>query len=228
MSGALVLFSGGQDSSTCLAWALARFAPVETVGFDYGQRHKAELAARLEILAAMREKHGNLGGDHLLRSDILAEIGGSALVDDSAIETLANGLPSSFVPGRNLFFLVCAAALAYRRDCKNIVAGVCETDFSGYPDCRDMAIKAANVAVNLAMDAALVIHTPLMWLSKAQTWRLARELGGSELVELIRTKSHTCYEDDHHSWHDWGFGCGVCPACRLRARGWEEYLRSES
>lgn len=227
MSSAIVLFSGGQDSSTCLAWALKKFAQVQTVGFDYGQRHGAELEARRRILEILGGEYGNLGADHLMSTDILSEIGGSSLLDNSAITTREDGLPSTFVPGRNLFFLVCAAALAYRLGCGHIVTGVCETDFSGYPDCRDMSVKAANVAINLCMASDMVIHTPLMWLTKAETWRLARRIGGDWLVEIIRLESHTCYAGDHSSPHEWGYGCGECPACLLRARGWREYAAGE-
>lgn len=223
MENAVVLFSGGQDSSTCLAWALHKFDNVETVGFSYGQHHDIELEARARLLKVFAASHANLGQDHLLSTNILTEIGGSSLLNGSQTTILPNGLPSSFVPGRNLFFLVCASALAYRLNSRHIVAGVCETDFSGYPDCRDIAIKASNVAINLCMDANLVLHTPLMWLTKAQTWRLAEELGGDSLVAIIRKESHTCYQGDHHTLHDWGFGCGDCPACVLRAKGWREY-----
>lgn len=221
---ALVLFSGGQDSSTCLAWTLANFAQVDTIGFGYGQRHDVEMLAREEILAIYKQRYPNLRADHILATDILAQIGGSSLLDKSVIEKLDNGLPSSFVPGRNLFFLTCAAALAYRLGISDIVAGVCETDFSGYPDCRDNAIKACNVAISLCIGREFAIHTPLMWLSKGQTWKLAEELGGPDLVEIIRSKSHTCYEGDHETSHPWGYGCGKCPACILRAKGWSEYL----
>lgn len=222
---ALVLFSGGQDSACCLAWALENFAHVETVGFDYGQQHGVELCARQNIIGALKEKYATLGPDHLLATDVFRAIGGSSLVDGGDIRTRPDGLPSSFVPGRNLFFLVCAATLAYRRGCRHLVAGVCETDFSGYPDCRDMAMKSANVAINICMDADFVLETPLMWLSKAQTWQLAARLGGEWLVDLIRRESHSCYTGDRQHLHDWGFGCGKCPACRLRARGWREYRR---
>lgn len=220
---ALVLFSGGQDSATCLAWALERFDRVETLGFDYGQRHSVELCARQRLLDAFHEKYARLGPDHMLATDIFSAIGGSALLDGGEIGIRPDGLPDSFVPGRNLFFLVCAAALAYRRKCRHLVAGLCETDFSGYPDCRDTAVKSANVAINLCMDADFVLDTPLMWLSKAQTWQLAERLGGEWLVELIRRESHSCYMGERRQLHDWGFGCGHCPACRLRAAGWREY-----
>lgn len=223
MKKAIVLFSGGQDSTTCLAWALKKFDHVETLGFDYKQQHDTELTARQNILLLFKSIYENLGEDHLLSTDILSDIGGSSLLDGSKIETQKNGLPSSFVPGRNLFFLVCSAALAYRLNHRHIVIGVCETDFSGYPDCRDISIKAANVAINLCMDADFVVHTPLMQLTKAQTWQMAEDLGGKQLVEIIRTESHTCYIGDHSTFHEWGFGCGKCPACKLRATGWQNY-----
>lgn len=226
--GALLLFSGGQDSATCLAWALEKFGRVETVGFDYGQRHSVELCARQRLLSAFHEKYGGLGRDHILATDIFSAIGGSALLDGGEIGAGPDGLPNTFVPGRNLFFLVCAGALAWRLGCRHIVAGVCETDFSGYPDCRDIAMKSANVAMNLCMDAEFVLHTPLMWLDKARTWRLAEKLGGAWLVELIRRESHSCYAGDRSRLHDWGFGCGKCPACLLRARGWRQYRKERA
>jgi 7-cyano-7-deazaguanine synthase len=230
MSGALVLFSGGQDSSTCLAWALDRFERVETLGFDYGQRHVVELEARAPVLEALRsgfpEWTPRLGDDHLLDLPVLGRIAETSLTRDIAIETGAGGLPNSFVPGRNLVFLTFAAALAWRRGLRHIVAGVCETDYSGYPDCRDDTIKAMQVALNLGMEARFVLETPLMWLDKAATWRLAEALGGTPLVTLIRDLSHSCYLGDRETEHDWGHGCGHCPACELRAKGWREYRGS--
>ncbi len=224
---ALVLFSGGQDSTTCVAWALARFARVETVGFDYGQRHAAELAARPRILAALRERfpqwRDRLGDDHVLSLDVLKAIGGSALTDAVRIEMGANGLPTTFVPGRNILFLTTAAALAYRRGIRELVGGMCETDFSGYPDCRDATIKAMGHALDLGMDTQFHLHTPLMWIDKAATWRLAQELGGQALIDLIVEETVTCYEGDRTHRHHWGYGCGVCPACDLRAKGYERY-----
>jgi 7-cyano-7-deazaguanine synthase len=224
---ALVLFSGGQDSTTCLAWALARFAKVETVGFDYGQRHIAEMAARPRILAAIKRDFpdwaARLGEDHVLPLEVLKAIGGSALTDDLKIEMGANGLPTSFVPGRNIFFLTAAAALAYRRGIRDLVGGMCETDYSGYPDCRDESIKAMTHAFDLGMDTQFATHTPLMRLDKAQTWALAEELGGRALVDLIVAETVTCYEGDRAHCHAWGYGCGTCPACELRARGYERY-----
>jgi 7-cyano-7-deazaguanine synthase len=224
---ALVLFSGGQDSTTCLAWALTSFAAVETVGFAYGQRHEAELDARPRILDGLgaqfpqwREK---LGQDHLLPLEVLREIGGSALTDDVAIGMRADGLPTTFVPARNLMFLGAAAALAYRRGMSDLVGGMCETDYSGYPDCRDETIKAMQRALSLGLAKDFTIHTPLMSLDKAQTWRLAAQLGGDRLIELILEETVTCYLGDREHRHDWGYGCGDCPACRLRAAGYERY-----
>ncbi|WP_431281940.1 7-cyano-7-deazaguanine synthase QueC [Humitalea sp. 24SJ18S-53] len=224
MNTALVLFSGGQDSATCLAWALARFDHVETLGFDYGQRHLVELACRDALRAGMASP--KLGPDHTLAVPTLAAIGGSALTEDAAIAMRADGLPNTFVPGRNILFLTLAAALAARRGIRHLVTGVCETDYSGYPDCRDDTIKAVQVALNLGMNARFVIHTPLMWRDKAATWRLAEALGGTPLVTLIRDESHSCYIGDRSQRHAWGFGCGACPACDLRARGWEAYVAS--
>ena len=226
MPSALVLFSGGQDSTTCLAWALARFDRVETVGFDYGQRHAAELAARPHILARM--KSPKLGDDHLLPLDVLKAIGGSALTDDVKIEMGESGLPTTFVPGRNVMFLTVAAALGYRRGIFDLVGGMCETDFSGYPDCRDDTVKAMQVALNLGMNQRFVLETPLMWIDKAQTWRLAQELGGEALVDLIQRETHTCYLGERGDLHDWGHGCGHCPACQLRADGFARYAAARS
>jgi 7-cyano-7-deazaguanine synthase len=227
MSNALVLFSGGQDSTTCLAWALENFAFVETVGFDYGQRHAAELEARPRILSALRERFpgwaGKLGADHLLPIDSLKAIGGSALTDAMTIAMGAEGLPNTFVPGRNILFLALAAALGYRRGIADLVGGMCETDFSGYPDCRDQTVKATANALSLGLARPIRIHTPLMWIDKRATWELAETLGGEPLVELIVEETVTCYEGDRSHLHDWGFGCGRCPACALRAAGYAEY-----
>ena len=224
---AIVLFSGGQDSATCLAWALDRFATVETVGFAYGQRHSVELDVRAPLLAALARDvpdfAGRLGPDHLLDLAVLGQVSETALTRDVAIAMGENGLPTSFVPGRNLLFLTFAATLAYRRGIKHIVTGVCETDYSGYPDCRDDTIKAMQLALNLGMEARFVLHTPLMWIDKAETWRLAERLGGPALVELIRTGTHTCYTGDRSRLHAWGYGCGTCPACALRAKGYREF-----
>lgn len=224
---ALVLFSGGQDSATCLAWALDRFGRVETLGFDYGQRHRVELDVRPRLLESLRSGFpgwaGRLGEDHLLDLSVLGRVSETALTRDVAIAMGEGGLPNTFVPGRNLVFLTLAAALAYRRGARHIVAGVCETDYSGYPDCRDDTIKAMQVALNLGMDLRFVLHTPLMWADKAETWRIAERLGGEALVVLIREETHSCYAGDHQTRHAWGYGCGRCPACDLRAGGWERY-----
>jgi 7-cyano-7-deazaguanine synthase len=228
-SRALVLFSGGQDSTTCLAWALARYAHVETVGFDYGQRHRIELACRPVLLAGLRDRFpawaDRLGDDHVLDLSLLAQIGDSALTSERAIEWQQNGLPNTFVPGRNLLFFGFAAALAYRRGLDLLVGGMCETDYSGYPDCRDNTLKALQVALSLGLDSRVVIETPLMWLDKAATWRLAHDLGGPALVELIREDTHTCYLGERGVLNDWGHGCGSCPACELRRQGHAEFLR---
>lgn len=224
---ALVLFSGGQDSTTCLADALSRYERVETLGFDYGQRHHVELDARLNVLAGLRSQFPQwaprLGEDHLLSLDVLQQIGGSSLTDDVAFAMQADGLPNTFVPGRNLLFLTLAGALAYRRGLQVIVTGVCETDFSGYPDCRDDTMKALQVALNLGLERRLRIATPLMWIDKAQTWQLAQDLGGAPLVELIVEHTHTCYQGTREVRHDWGYGCGECAACDLRAKGWQRW-----
>lgn len=224
---ALILFSGGQDSTACLAWALARYGRVETVGFDYGQRHIAEMGARLRILAAIRNGFpdwaAKLGADHVLPLEVLKAIGGSALTDRVKIEMGANGLPTSFVPARNIFFLTAAAALAYRRGIRHLVGGMCETDYSGYPDCRDETIQATGRALDLGMETHFIIHTPLMRLDKTQTWALAGQLGGKALVDLIVEETVTCYEGVRTERHDWGYGCGKCPACELRARGYEKF-----
>ena len=224
---ALVLFSGGQDSTVCLAWALERFARVETIGFAYGQRHAVELEVRPRIregLTAMVPRwHERIGGDHVVRIDALAEISETALTREVAIEIAESGLPTTFVPGRNLLFLSFAGALAYRRGIKHLVAGMCETDFSGYPDCRDDTIKAMQVALTLGLDRRFVIHTPLMWIDKAGTFALAADIGGKPLIDLLLDETHTCYLGDRQHRHDWGYGCGDCPACRLRAEGFARW-----
>ena len=228
-SSALVLFSGGQDSTTCLAWALARYERVETIGFDYGQRHAIELSMRPQLLRNLRAQNpawqDRLGDDHLIDLSLLASISNSALTSDAAIAMQENGLPNTFVPGRNLLFLTVAAALAYRRGIAALVGGMCETDFSGYPDCRNETLRALESAINLGMASTLRIETPLMWLDKAQSWKLAEELGGQALVELIRADTHTCYLGERGTLHAWGHGCANCPACALRARGYQEYLK---
>jgi 7-cyano-7-deazaguanine synthase len=224
---ALVLFSGGQDSTACLAWALERFASVETVGFAYGQRHAIELDVRPRILARLRELspawQRRLKDDHVVRIDALAAISETALTREVTIEIGASGLPTTFVPGRNLIFFSFAGALAYRRGAKHLVAGMCETDFSGYPDCRDDTIKAMQVALGLGMDRRFVIHTPLMWIDKAATFALAQEIGGAAFIDLLVEETHTCYLGDRSHRHDWGYGCGACPACRLRAEGFAKW-----
>jgi 7-cyano-7-deazaguanine synthase len=219
---ALVLFSGGQDSATCLAWALARYKHVETIGFAYGQRHAVELACREPIRAKLACPA--LGPDHMVDlSTAVAALGSTALTSDTQITMTQEGLPNTFVPGRNLLFLTCAGAIAYRRGITRIVAGMCETDYSGYPDCRDDTIKAMQLALNLGMRRRFVLETPLMWRDKAATWTLAHELGGDALVEIIRTDTHSCYLGDHTRLHEWGYGCGTCPACELRAAGWRRW-----
>ncbi|RZU00601.1 7-cyano-7-deazaguanine synthase QueC [Rivibacter subsaxonicus] len=222
--GALVLFSGGQDSTACLAWALDRFERVETIGFDYGQRHRVELDCRPRVIEALRSAFpqwsARLGADHLLDLALLGQISDTALTEARAIEMQANGLPNTFVPGRNLLFLSFAATLAYRRGLSVLVGGMCETDYSGYPDCRDNTLKALQVALSLGMATPMTIETPLMWIDKAQTWALAERLGGQALVELTAEQTHTCYLGDRQHRHEWGYGCGSCPACELRAAGW--------
>ena len=230
---ALVLFSGGQDSTTCLAWALARYPHVETVGFDYGQRHAIELEVRPRVLERLRTEFprwaARLGEDHFVTMRELAQLSDTALTHDAEIRMTAKGLPSTFVPGRNLLFFTYAAAIAYRREIPVLIGGMCEADFSGYPDCRDDTLKAMQIALSLGMDQRFTIETPLMWIDKAATWQLAHTLGGAPLVEIVRSETHTCYLGDRATVHDWGVGCGRCPACTLRAvgwRGWQEGLRS--
>jgi 7-cyano-7-deazaguanine synthase len=228
---ALVLFSGGQDSTVCLAWALERFAKVETIGFDYGQRHAVELQVRprlRERLAALRRDWaGRLGEDHIVKLDALAAISETALTRDMQIEVADNGLPTTFVPGRNLIFFAFAGAVAYRRGARHLVAGMCETDYSGYPDCRDDTVKAMQVALGLGMDRRFVLHTPLMWIDKAGTFALAEEIGDKTLLDLVIEETHSCYLGDRTQRHDWGYGCGVCPACRLRADGFARFMQGK-
>ena len=233
---ALVLFSGGQDSTTCLAQALVKYQRVETIAFDYRQRHRVELDARLTVLSEIRRQFpqwaDKLGQDHLLDLAVLGEVSDTSLTRDTAFKMEQSGLPNTFVPGRNLLFLTLAAALAYRRDLQVIVTGVCETDFSGYPDCRDDTMKAMQLALSLGMDKRFLIDTPLMWIDKADTWAMAHEMGnksglaggGDMLVDMIIEHTHTCYLGDREHRHPWGYGCGECPACVLRARGYERYL----
>lgn len=229
---ALVLFSGGQDSTTCLALALDRYARVETIGFSYGQRHRIELDQRGVIRDRLMSDfplwEERLGEDHLVHIEALAQISITGMTHDVAIVADEQGLPNTFVPGRNLVFLTLAAAFAYRRGFKSIIGGMCETDYSGYPDCRDDTIKAMQLAINLGMEARFVLETPLMWLDKAAIWQLAESLGGKALIDLIREDTHSCYLGSREVRHDWGYGCGFCPACQLRASGWEKYIKSKS
>jgi 7-cyano-7-deazaguanine synthase len=229
---ALVLFSGGQDSATCLAWALSRYDHVETIGFDYGQRHKVELECRSRFISGLRGQFpdwsAKLAEDHLLDLGLLGQISDTALTAGKAIEYERSGLPNTFVPGRNIIFFTFAAALAYRRGLSVLVGGMCETDYSGYPDCRDDTLKSLQVTLGLGLDTRLVIDTPLMWIDKTATWRLAQDLGGESLVELIRTDTHSCYLGDHATQHGWGYGCGSCPACELRQRGWEGFRHARA
>jgi 7-cyano-7-deazaguanine synthase len=230
-TSALVLFSGGQDSTTCLAYALKRYQRVETLAFDYRQRHRVELDARLVVLQEIRQQFpqwaSRLGQDHLLDLAVLGAVSETALTRETAFAMQSNGLPNTFVPGRNLLFLTLAAALAYRRDLQVIVTGVCETDFSGYPDCRDDTIKAMQLALSLGMDKRFLIETPLMWIDKAATWDLARQVGGTPLVDLIVEHTHTCYLGDRSQRHAWGYGCGQCPACELRAKGYHKFVAAQ-
>ena len=227
---ALVLFSGGQDSTTCLAWALARFSRVETVGFDYGQRHRVELDCRTRIAVRLRaefpEWGGRLGDDHLIDLSVLGRMSETALTSETEMAFAESGLPNTFVPGRNLLFFTFAAAIGYRRGVRHLVGGMCETDYSGYPDCRDDTLKSLQATLSLGMHHRCVIHTPLMWRDKRATWELAQELGGDTLVELIREESHSCYLGERGQRHDWGYGCGQCPACDLRRKGWEAYAKA--
>jgi 7-cyano-7-deazaguanine synthase len=225
---ALVLFSGGQDSTVCLSWALQRYGHVETLGFDYGQRHAVELTLRSRLREQMSalnaEWKGRLGEDHLLKLDALATISETALTRQTAIEIADSGLPTTFVPGRNLIFFCFAGALAYRRGARHLVAGMCETDYSGYPDCRDDTLKAMQVALTLGLDKRITIHTPLMWVDKAGTFAMAEEIGGTALLDLVIEGSHSCYMGDRRNRHDWGYGCGSCPACKLRAQGFAKFM----
>lgn len=225
--GALVLFSGGQDSATCLAWALDRFPHVETLGFDYGQRHLVELACRAGLREGLAQMNAGwkarLGEDHTVSLPFVPELSQTALTSLAVIEMTAAGLPNTFVPGRNLLFLIVAGALAYRRGLKHLVGGMCETDYSGYPDCRDDAVKAQQIALSVGMAKPFAIHTPLMWLDKSATWELAKSLGGPELVSLIIDETHTCYLGERQQKNDWGYGCGECPACALRSDGYSRW-----
>ncbi|MGS0742261.1 7-cyano-7-deazaguanine synthase QueC [Glaciimonas sp. GG7] len=227
-NGALVLFSGGQDSTTCLAWALSRYDRVETIGFDYGQRHAIELTQRPILLKKLRTQSAQwdhkLGEDHVIDLSIISKISATAMTENVEIVMQENGLPNTFVPGRNLLFMTVAATVAYRRGLDVLVGGMCETDFSGYPDCRDDTMKALQVALNLGMATRIKLETPLMWIDKSETWKMAQDLGGDALVDLIRADTHTCYLGDRGILHDWGYGCGTCPACALRARGYRQFV----
>jgi 7-cyano-7-deazaguanine synthase len=227
---ALVLFSGGQDSATCLAWALDRYEHVETLGFRYGQRHAVELDCRPRIVERLRAAFpawgARLGEDHLLDLSVLGQVSDTALTQERAIEMDRSGLPNTFVPGRNLLFFTLAAALAYRRGLQVLVGGMCETDYSGYPDCRDDTLKSLQVTLNLGMDTRMLVETPLMWIDKAGTWAMAQRLGGEALVDLLAEETHSCYLGDRSQRHPWGYGCGTCPACELRRRGWENWRRA--
>lgn len=228
--GALVLFSGGQDSTTCLAWALDQFKQVETVGFDYGQRHRVELECRKEILARLRAEfplwNSRLGDDHVLDVGILGRISDTALTRDAEIEFGKEGLPNTFVPARNLLFLTLAGAIAYRRNLTVLIGGMCETDYSGYPDCRDNVIKAMQLALALGTNRPFRVETPLMWINKGETWKLAQTLGGEKLISIVIENSHTCYLGERSTRHDWGYGCGQCPACQLREAGYRRWRMS--
>lgn len=230
-NNALVLFSGGQDSTTCLAWALTHYQHVETIGFDYGQRHAIEMQVRPTILKKLRAQSASwdqrLGDDHVIDLSLIANISHTALTQDIAITMEDNGLPNTFVPGRNLLFMTVAAALAYRRGLTILVGGMCETDFSGYPDCRNDTMQSLEHTLNLGMATSFNIATPLMWLSKCKTWELAHTLGGEKLIELIRTDTHTCYLGERGTLHDWGYGCGACPACALRANGYQQFTTQD-
>jgi len=229
---ALVLFSGGQDSTVCLAHALEAYARVETLGFDYGQRHGVELECRGRVRAELARRFPDwaprLGPDHVIDIGSFGAIGDTALTSDAQIEMLASGLPSTFVPGRNLVFFTYAAALGYRRGLTTLIGGMCETDFSGYPDCRDATLRALEQAIRLGTEIPFAIETPLMWRTKAETWALTEELGGASLVELIIGETHTCYRGERGARHDWGYGCGACPACELRARGFAVWQSAKS
>jgi 7-cyano-7-deazaguanine synthase len=229
-SKALVLFSGGQDSTTCLAWALERYSHVETIGFNYGQRHIVELTCRVKVLEKMRSEFpdwkNRLGEDHLLDLSLLGQISDTALTQEKSIAFERNGLPNTFVPGRNILFFSFAATVAYRRGLEILVGGMCETDYSGYPDCRDNTLKSMQVTLSLGLDSPMVIETPLMWIDKAATWKMAHQLGGNSLVQLIQEHTHTCYLGDRSTRHTWGYGCGTCPACDLRKSGYINFSDS--
>lgn len=227
---AIVLFSGGQDSTVCLAWALTRYGHVETVGFDYGQRHSTELEARQAVFSALSTEFPELavrrGEDHMIDLTSLGAISQTALTRDMEIKLTRGGLPNTFVPGRNLLFFTYAAAVGYRRGIMRLVGGMCETDYSGYPDCRNETLTALERSLRLGTDAPFGIETPLMWRDKAETWAMTYALGGDKLVALVAEHSHSCYLGTREVRHDWGYGCGKCPACQLRATGYENWMRS--
>ena len=229
MNKAILMFSGGQDSATCLFWALENFDLVETVGFDYNQRHNIELEVRTEFIQFLKEefpKHFNkIGKDHRINAKNLSEIGDTAMTSDMEITFLENGLPSTFVTARNLYFFTLSSAIAYRRNISKIIGGMCETDYSGYPDCRRTTMDALQSALSLGMDKSIEIVTPLMWVDKAHTWKMAHDLGGNKLIEGIKEYTHTCYMGDREQYNDWGFGCGECPACNLRSNGYKEWKK---
>jgi 7-cyano-7-deazaguanine synthase len=230
-NSALVLFSGGQDSATCLAWALHKYSRVETIGFNYGQRHSIELECRNQFISKIKQSFPDwarkLGDDHMMDLRLLGQISDTALTKEKAIQRESSGLPNTFVPGRNLLFLTFAATVAYRRNLKVIIGGMCETDYSGYPDCRDDTIKALQVAISLGLDTRIVLETPLMWIDKAATWTIAQKLGGQVLLDLIQEDTHTCYMGDRSKRHEWGYGCGSCPACDLRRVGFENFVKGQ-
>ncbi len=227
-STALLLFSGGQDSATCLAWALDRFDHIETVGFDYEQRHAVELQCRgnvrEKVAALYPDWHSALGPDHILDLSVLGKISDTSLTRDVEIEMNETGLPSTFVPGRNLIFLNFAAAVGYRRGITTLIGGMCEADFSGYPDCRKQTLDVTMSSISLGMDRVFTLETPLMSISKAGAWDMAETLGGQDLVDIILEESHTCYLGERGRRYDWGYGCDDCPACDLRSKGWQEYM----
>lgn len=229
---ALVLFSGGQDSTICLGWALKHFPYVMTMGFNYGQRHAIEMSCRTTILQKIHTISPNwdqkLGEDHLFNLDFFSQLEQTAMTSEIPIIHSTQGIPNTFVPGRNLIFLTIAAAFAWSNGIKNIIIGSCETDFSGYPDCCDNAMKSLQVALSIGMGKDVTIHTPLMWLTKAQSWTLALQIGNSNFIELIRKETHTCYLGQHDVLYSWGYGCGNCPACKLRKNGWEEFIKNSS
>jgi len=229
---AMVLFSGGQDSTVCLAWALNTFSRVHTIGFDYGQRHAIELECRQQVLSNIEGIHqhwsGRLGDDQLIDMSFIKSLGETAMTTEAAIKYDATGLPNTFVPGRNVFFFTTAAAVAYRLDVHNLVGGMCETDYSGYPDCRDQSIQQLAKALSLSMDNELTIHTPLMWIDKAATWSMAHDIGNQKLIDLVIEHTHTCYIGDRTTLHDWGYGCNECPACELRANGYASWRQGQS